>query len=395
MSADFKLFYTCAILIAIGIVFSLSLSVFTVLYYDYGKYHFFVRQLLVGFVGIMVIWLFSKLDPDQKVFGDINMFEFIGFTLFFGSIILLIAMQFMPSSLAPITGGAKRWIRLGVVSLSPVEFFKVGFIFFLAWSFTRKIDDTQKRLGEEFKLLMPYFVLFGAFVVFLVGILQKDLGQVVVLGFVLMILATFAGTSKKLFVLSGIMALFLFVLLIFTQPHRIKRLESWWIVNQDFILKFFPQDLADMLRLTSGEEPYQITHSLNAIYHGGFFGVGLGNGTFKLGFLSEVHTDFVLAGIAEEIGFVGILGITALFLFMVFRILRISARSENKSYHLFTLGIGTMITLAFIINAYGITSISPIKGIAVPFLSYGGSSILALCVGIGMVLMISKKANLR
>ena len=123
--------------------------------------------------------------------------------------------------------------------------------------------------------------------------------------------------------------------------------------------------------------------------------MGLGNGTFKLGFLSEVHTDFVLAGIAEEIGFVGILGITALFLFMVFRILRISARSENKSYHLFTLGIGTMITLAFIINAYGITSISPIKGIAVPFLSYGGSSILALCIGIGMVLMISKKANLR
>ena len=137
-----------------------------------------------------------------------------------------------------------------------------------------------------------------------------------------------------------------------------------------------------------------IGHSLNAIYHGGFFGVGLGNGTFKLGFLSEVHTDFVLAGIAEELGFIGIFIITLIIIYAIYRILKISSRNQNGVYHLFSLGVGTIITMAFLINSYGITSITPIKGIAVPFLSYGGSSILALCVGVGMVLMVSKKADL-
>ena len=140
-------------------------------------------------------------------------------------------------------------------------------------------------------------------------------------------------------------------------------------------------------------EAYQISHSLNAIKHGGFFGEGLGAGVFKLGFLSEVHTDFVLAGIAEEIGVLGIFVITGVIVFLLYRIFRVSAKVENKVYHLFTLGVGLLISFSFLMNSYGITSITPIKGIAVPFLSYGGSSVLALCIGIGMVLSVSKKVK--
>ena len=159
------------------------------------------------------------------------------------------------------------------------------------------------------------------------------------------------------------------------------------------VLSILPDGVADALRVADAPEPYQISHSLNAIKHGGFFGEGLGAGVFKLGFLSEVHTDFVLAGIAEEIGVLGILGITLLVTFLLYRIFRVSARSENKVNHLFALGVGLVTSFSFLMNSYGITSITPIKGIAVPFLSYGGSSILALCVGVGMVLMISKKVR--
>ncbi|WP_086244594.1 FtsW/RodA/SpoVE family cell cycle protein [Campylobacter devanensis] len=390
---DSRLFYACIVLIAIGMIFSLSLPAFTVLYYDYSSYHFFLRQFVVGFVGIFIMWKLSQIDPDKRCIGSLTTFEVIGFTLFFGSFLAMIVMQFLPTSLVPVTGGAKRWIRLGPISLSPVEFFKIGFVFFLAWSFTRKLDHNKKRLKDEFVLLFPYFIIF-AIAVFLIAILQKDLGQVVVLALTLIVLATFAGTSKRFFGLFGLAGVILVFFAIITQEHRIRRFQSWWVTNQDFVLSFLPASMADILRVSGAEEPYQIGHSLNAIYHGGFFGVGLGNGTFKLGFLSEVHTDFVLAGIAEEIGFIGIFCITLMMIYVIFRILKISSRNKNRVYHLFGLGVGTIITMAFLINSYGITSITPIKGIAVPFLSYGGSSILALCVGIGMVLMISKKADL-
>ena len=159
------------------------------------------------------------------------------------------------------------------------------------------------------------------------------------------------------------------------------------------VLSILPDGMAAALRVEDTGEAYQISHSLNAIKHGGFFGEGLGAGVFKLGFLSEVHTDFVLAGIAEEIGVLGIFVITGVIVFLLYRIFRVSAKVENKVYHLFTLGVGLLISFSFLMNSYGITSITPIKGIAVPFLSYGGSSILALCIGIGMVLSVSKKVK--
>lgn len=393
MSADKTLFYMTALMIGIGIAFSLSLPVFTVLYLDFSQYHFFIRQGLVGLIAIFIIWAISQLDPDKKIFGNMKTFEFLGFALFFGSAFVIMIMQFLPSSMVPLTGGAKRWIRLGPISLSPVEFFKVGFVFFLAWSFTRKLDHQKKRLKEEFKLLMPYFIVLGI-ASFFILILQKDLGQMVVLLVTLMVLATFAGISKKFFALVSVMGAMALFAAIITQPHRIRRFEGWWVTIQDMILPFLPKSVADFLYVSDAEEPYQITHSLNAMYHGGFFGSGLGGGTFKLGFLSEVHTDFVLAGMTEEIGFLGLILVCICMVILIFRILKISARSNDNVYHLFSLGIGLIISVAFIMNAFGISSIIPIKGIAVPFLSYGGSSVLALSFAIGMVLMVSKKVDL-
>jgi len=385
MQADKWIFYSCVALITIGIVFSLSLPVFTVLFFNYDPYHFFIRQLAVGVIGIFLMWGISRLDPDKSM-------VWIGFCLFGFCAIAMGAMHALPSSLVTDAGGAKRWIRLPGFSLAPVEFFKIGFVYFLAWSFARKIDGSKKSLKQEFKLILPYMFLF-LIAVYLIAILQNDLGQVVVLALTLIVMMLFAGTSKRLFVIGMAGASVLAFVAIFTSEHRILRIKSWWGTVQNMVLSLMPENMANMFRVEGVPEPYQISHSLNAIKHGGFFGEGLGAGVFKLGFLSEVHTDFVLAGIAEEVGVLGILIITSLLLILLFRIFRVSSRSENKVYHLFTLGVGLLISFSFIMNSYGITSITPIKGIAVPFLSYGGSSILALCIGVGMVLMVSKKVK--
>ncbi|MBP6324923.1 MAG: FtsW/RodA/SpoVE family cell cycle protein [Sulfurospirillum sp.] len=386
MRTDKILFSLAALAIFVGIIFSLSLPVFTILFFDYAEYHFFLRQFAVGMVAITLMWAISQLDPDKYLI-------YIGFSIFLSCLLLMGVMHYLPESLVTSAGGAKRWIRLPGFSLAPVEFFKIGFVYFLAWSFARKLNEHKKTLKEEVKLILPYIAVF-VLVIYLIAVMQNDLGQVIVLALTLAVMAFFAGTSLQLFMLSILGSLVVFLIAIFSSTHRILRIKTWWATIQNMVLSMFPENIAAVLRVDDAPEPYQISHSLNAIKHGGLFGEGIGNGLFKLGYLSEVHTDFVLAGIAEELGAIGVMLLALVILFIVYRIFKIASRSLNKVYYLFSLGIGLLIVFSFLMNAYGITSITPIKGISVPFISYGGSSILALSLGIGMVLMISKKVKL-
>lgn len=387
---DRHLFLIATALITIGIVFSYTLTSYTVLYFGYDDFHYVIRQAVFGVFSIFMMWGIAQLNPDKWL-------HILGFTLFFGGAILMIAMPFMPSSMVSAVGGAKRWIKLFGFSLAPVEFFKIGFVYFLAWSFSRKLgyhDDIG--LKEEFKRFAPYALVFVG-VMFLIAFMQNDLGQVVVLSLTLVFLLLLAGSSFKFFMTLISSALIFFLFFILTADHRISRIKSWWALAQNSVLAIFPESIATHLRVPFHEEPYQIGHSLNAINNGGIFGVGLGNGTFKLGFLSEVHTDFILAGIAEEFGFLGVLTVTMLFLTLLWRIFKIANRAEdeNITIFLFSVGVGLLIAFAFLINSYGISGLTPIKGISVPFLSYGGSAIMASSMGIGMILMASKKVNFR
>ncbi len=383
---DYLLLLLASILIMISIIFSYSLSIYTVVYYDYNQFHFFIRQFGVGVLSILIMWSLAHIKPDILI-------PKMGWLLFGVFFFLMIIMNFLPASLVTQSGGAARWIRLPGFSLSPVEFFKIGFIYFLANSFSRVLMRHDKiSFVEELKLLLPYGLIF-IIVVFLVAVLQKDLGQVVLLGAILLILLMFANRSYKIF-LSLFGSVFVgFFVLILIAPHRINRIQSWWSGVQDNILSIMPEFIATALRVKDFPEPYQVGHSLNAIHHGGIAGVGIGEGVLKLGFLSEVHTDFILAGITEETGLIGISFIIIVVFVITFRIFRVSRRIDNTIYHLFSLGIGLMIVFAFLINSYGISGIIPIKGIAVPLLSYGGSSLLSSAIGIGMVLSISKEMN--
>ncbi len=373
-------------LITIGIICSYTLSTYTVIYHKYDDFHFVMRELIVGMVSIGVMWKLAQLDPDIWLHR-------LGIGLFILGMALMIIMPFLPESLVNEVGGAKRWITLPGFSLAPVEFFKIGFVYFLAWSFSRKfVHHHEISIKDEFIRFLPYASIFFI-AVFLIAFLQNDLGQVVVLASTLAIMLLFAGSSALFFSYLIVGSSSIFLVIILTSENRMNRVLAWWQGAQNTILAILPESMAQHLRTQSAEEPYQIGHSLNAIHNGGIFGTGLGGGTFKLGFLSEVHTDFVLAGIAEEFGFIGVFVVTMFFAAMLFRIFKIAGRSENNIYYLFSLGVGLLITFAFMINAYGISGMIPIKGIAIPFISYGGSAMLASAIGIGMVLMISKKAS--
>lgn len=387
MSADKQLFTLVSVLIGISIVLTYSLTTYTTLLFETNQFHFALRQAIFGFLSIVIMWFLAQLDPDKWL-------KSIGMTLFLGSITLMIAMPFLPDSLVSAVGGAKRWIKIFGFSLAPVEFFKVGFVYFLAWSFSRKLGHHDGMgMKEEFIRFAPYGIVF-ILAMFIIAFVQNDLGQVVVLGMTLLFLLLFAGSSFRFFFTILISALLFFLLFILTAEHRILRIKSWWALAQNSVLGLFPEAVASRLRIPTEVEPYQIGHSLNAIHNGGLFGVGLGNGTFKLGFLSEVHTDFVLAGLAEEFGFVGVVAVVLIFMWMLQRIFKIANRSDDKSMYLFSIGVGLLLSFAFLVNSYGISGITPIKGISVPFLSYGGSTMIAASMGIGMVLMASKKAKM-
>lgn len=385
---DYYLLFASSFLMMIGMVFSYSLSIFTVDYYDYSQFHFFLRQGIIVLFSILLMWCFAHMKPSV-IYDNWN----LGLWILALSLIALVSMKMLPSFMVTESGGAARWIRLGPVSISPVEFVKVGFIYFLARSFNKKFsEDDNLSLKEETVIVFQYFAMLGILAIF-IAIMQKDLGNTVLLGLIMLFMMYYAERSLKILSLIVILSLSAFVALIAIAPHRVGRIKSWWSSVQDSYLHFLPSSLQDTLRVTQFDEPYQVNNSLSAISNGGYFGQGLAEGNMKLGFLSEVHTDFVLAGVIEEIGFFGFLFVLGLIIFVILRLFKISRRVENQVHHYFVLGIALMISFEFIINSFGITGMIPIKGIAVPFLSYGGSQILALGLALGMVLSISKEVN--
>lgn len=375
---DITIFVIVAIFLLIGALFSYSLPIYLETAKNLGEYHFVERYLLFGSLGFILMVILSYLNPDKW-------FRKIGWGIFIFSSILVIAMPFLPESIAPVINGARRWIKIGPFKFSPVEFFKIGVIFFLSWSFSRKVKNI-KSLKDEIKLILPYIVILGGFW-YLILAYQSDLGQVIVMALLFAFMLLIAGGRFQTFSIITLLGLVVFILAIFSSHYRLARFKAWLALMSS---NFFPHPIVDASSASYG----QVKESLNAIHNGGILGKGIGNSVFKLGFLSDVHTDFVLAGIAEESGIIGISLVVVLFIFLIYRIFKIANRSEKKEYQLFAFGVGTLISLQFIFNGLGVTSLIPIKGLTVPFLSYGGSSLLANLIAIGMVLMISKRAKL-
>jgi cell division protein FtsW len=266
--------------------------------------------------------------------------------------------------------GSWRWLRLGPINIQPSEFAKIGVILAAAWWISRR-----RRYMHTFKrgLLIPMAGL-GVFAMLLM--VEPDLGTTSLVGLVTMALLYIGGARPRYlfgFAGAGMSALAVFLL------HNENRMQR--------ILAF-----RDPEKYSQGEA-WQLINGLNAFASGGPYGVGLGNSIQKYHYLPEAHTDFILPIIGEELGLIATLTVLVLFVVIFICGLRIAARASDDFGRFTGLGITLMITLQSIINLAVVTGSMPTKGIALPFISYGGSSLLVSAVMVGLLINVAHTAR--
>lgn len=280
---------------------------------------------------------------------------------------ILLVLLFVPG-MARKVGGANRWLALPWLSIQPSELVKITLAVFMAYSMSKKGVD----MSSFSKGLVPHLLIVGAFMVLIV--LQPDLGTTVIIGCWMMMMLFVGG-------LNFIHLLFLLILacptVLWLINHADYRLNRW---------SAFINPWEDPLGLG-----FQIIHSFLAFGAGGLFGVGLGNSRQKLLYLPEPHTDFILSIIAEELGLVGISIIVILFAILVIRGIKISLDAPDLYSSYLALGISIFLGLQVIINMGVVMGLLPTKGLTLPLISYGGSSLLVNLIGIGMLLSISAR----
>lgn len=354
---DQPLFWAALSLALIGLVMVTSASLQIAESRLGAPFHFALRHtiyLCFGLlVGTAVYWLVS-----------FSLLEKLRFLALPAAIIALL-LVFIPG-LGREVNGSLRWISLAGFTIQPSELAKLFFVMYLAGY----ISTHQQALGENWKaFLMPFSVL-GLMTMLLLT--QPDFGAVVVLGVATMGMLFLAGVPSRRFLLVALVVALLAALVAFAQPYRVARLMS------------FMDPWAD--QFGGG---YQLTQSLIAFGRGHFFGVGLGNSVQKLFYLPEAHTDFVYAVLAEELGLIGNLALVAVFSLLIARIFVLGGRLQRRGwlYHAHLVyGVGLIFACQAVIN-FGVNSgLLPTKGLTLPFVSYGGSSLLVSIVMVALVL---------
>ncbi|ULN64679.1 cell division protein FtsW [Vibrio gigantis] len=272
--------------------------------------------------------------------------------------------------------GASRWIPLGLFNLQPAEVAKLSLFIFMAGYLVRKQDEVRKTFFGGFG--KPIMV-FGAFAVLLLG--QPDLGTVVVMLVTLFGMLFIAGAKLSQFIALMVAGIAAVVGLIVIEPYRVRRVTSFWEPWND--------------PFGSG---YQLTQSLMAFGRGDWMGQGLGNSIQKLEYLPEAHTDFVFAVLAEELGFVGVTLVLMLIFSLVFKAIFIGKKAfENDQVFSGYLAFGIGIWFAFqtLVNVGAASGIVPTKGLTLPLISYGGSSLIVMSVAVSMLLRIDHECRIQ
>lgn len=353
-----------SLLLGLGLLMVTSSSIAVADTRLHQPFYFFYRQLLATVLGLLVAGVMIQIPLE---------FWFRSSRLIFLMGILLLTMVLLPG-LGHSVNGARRWLRLGFLGIQPSECMKVGMIIYISAFLVRYQFEVGHRLSG---FLYPMSVL--AFVALLL-LLEPDFGSVAVITVTVVGLLFLGGMKfRQFFFLGGVAALALAVLA-FSSPYRLSRLTA------------FLNPWAD--QYATG---YQLTQSLIAFGRGSFWGVGLGESVQKLFYLPEAHTDFVFAVLAEELGFMGILLIMVLFMVLVGRALwwGYQAGLQKKwfaSYMAYGLAIyfGVQAFISMGVN----TGLLPTKGLALPFLSYGGSSLIMNLVAVGLLFRVAYESRL-
>ncbi|MFW9604697.1 MAG: putative lipid II flippase FtsW [Trichlorobacter sp.] len=319
--------------------------------------YFLKRQLLFAIVGFGIVY--ATMQTDYTIWRK------------YAVPLLVISLIMLVVVLIPGIGGkvkgASRWIRLPGFNLQPSEFTKIAMIFYLAYSIEKKQDRIRSLTAGFFPYIFILLIILGLL------LKQPDMGSALTIAAVTIVMLFAAGTP--MIFIGGTVAIaspFVIYLIIYS-AYRLKRIKAFLNPEQD--------------PTGSG---WQIIQSKYAFGTGGFLGQGLGEGKQKLFYLPEAHTDFILSVTAEELGFIGVIIIIGIFFLVVSRSMRIAATAQDSFGKFLALGIAVLFGIQASVNMCVVTGLFPTKGLALPFLSYGGSSLLMSMFAVGILLSISR-----
>jgi cell division protein FtsW len=363
LQPDRQLFVATLAMCLIGAVMVFSASAVTASE-EYGNaYVFLVRQLVCAALGIAgMFWLmnvdYRKLRQPRVIFTGLG-----------ATVVLLIAVFFLDRSHA-----THRWIRLGPLSLQPSEMAKLVVIFFLAWFLEIRRARRGAGVNEFVDTLLPALGTVALIVALILA--EPDMGTACMIAFIAAVMLFVAGISLRYILPVALAALPAVYLLIVRVPYRLERVQAFFSPGAD------PQGRG-----------FQLLQSLIAVGSGGFSGVGLMESRQKLFYLPEAHTDFIFAVICEEIGFIGAIVVLALFAVYGWRGLVAAMKAPDDFGRFLGLGITAMVVGQALINLSVVLGLMPTKGIPLPFISYGGSSLLGMLLATGVLLNISQHAE--
>ncbi len=321
-------------------------------------FHYVKQQALFIVVGLLLLWLIIKIDY-RRLYEKANLILFI--------CLLLLVLVLIPG-IGSVRNGSRSWFGIGSFGIQPSEFAKLGLILF-----------TSKYLSVKGQLLKSYrkgvFPILGiALLFFGLIMLQPDLGTGVVLMMSIVALLFIAGVNMKFFYGAGLIGILGIVVLILIAPYRMDRITSFLNPWKD--------------PLGTG---FQMIQSLYAIGPGGLFGMGFLNSRQKHFYLPEPQTDFIFSIISEEFGFLGVIIVCGLFAFILYRGIRIALHANNTFSKYLAFGFVFQLIFQALLNLMVVVGLIPVTGVTLPFLSYGGSSLLISMISMGLLLNISKE----
>jgi cell division protein FtsW len=352
---DVQLLFPVLFLVGIGIVMVYSASSALAMKKFGSDFYFLKKQAIFALIGICAL-VIGRHVPYR-------LYRSLAYPLLAMALMLLVAVLVSP--LGVTAGGSSRWLGLGPLRFQPSEFARFALIVYLAYSLEKKAD----RIKDFSIGFVPHVVVLGAVAVLILK--QPDFGSVAILA-VLTWLMMFVGGVRMLYLGSSCLLLGLaggyFITL---AGYRMRRLLSFMDPWQ-----------------YSADAGYQIVHSLMAFGSGGWWGAGIGKGYQKLFYLPEPHTDFIFSVIGEELGLIGVLVIILLYLMIIWKGIRIARQARDLFGGYLAIGLTAALGLQICINMGVTLGLLPTKGLTLPFLSYGGTSLVLNMATIGILMNI-------
>ena len=326
-------------------------------YKFHDAFKFVKSQSIFFVIGIVLCLFLSRIDPKLWL-------KYANKILFLCLILLVLVL--IPG-IGSVRNGSRSWFGIGSFGIQPSEFSKLILIIFTA-KYLYKNDRNLKNIKKGVLPILGLTILIFGLIM-----LQPDFGTGVVLVMIIIGMLFVAGVDFKFFLKIGVVGVIGIVALIAVAPYRLKRILSFLDPWQD--------------PLGSG---FQIIQSLYAIGPGGLFGYGLGNSRQKHFYLPEPQTDFIFSIISEEFGFMGVLIVAILFITIIFTGFKIAMKTNDLFGKYLAFGITFWIAFQAILNLMVVVGLIPVTGVTLPFLSYGGSSLLILFIAVGVVLNVSR-----